>query len=188
MTDPEQYFEYLQGRSWSGLIYRNFWLYPRLNLQLRGSVLDVGCGIGDMLRYRRNNIVGADINPATVRWCREQGLDVRQMKPDMLPFDNGSFDSVILDNVLEHLDAPRPLLEETRRVLRPAGRLIIGVPGIKGYAADPDHKLFYDREGLVRCVEQMGFRTRTMFNTPLRSDWMNRNLAFYCLYGVFERD
>jgi ubiquinone/menaquinone biosynthesis C-methylase UbiE len=64
------YFEYLMRRSFLGDLYRRYVLYPRLNLHLNGKVLDVGCGIGDMLSYRKNT-VGLDVNPLECRFLSE---------------------------------------------------------------------------------------------------------------------
>ena len=62
MTDYQDYFNYLRGRSRLGLLYRKYWLYPRLNKYLYGDVLDVGCGVGDLLSFRPSTI-GVDVNP-----------------------------------------------------------------------------------------------------------------------------
>lgn len=186
MNGPAEYFDYLKGRSVIGLLYRRFWLYPRIARFTLGEVLDVGCGIGDFLAFRPGTI-GVDINPHTVEWCRKRGLDARRMEPDSLPFDGGSFDAVVLDNVLEHLADPTALLSEIRRVLKPCGSLIAGVPGKRGYACDPDHKVYYDEAGLSRVMANAHFRTGRIFHMPLHSDWLARNLSQYCLYGVFER-
>jgi SAM-dependent methyltransferase len=186
MTHSEKYFEYLKGRSRLGWLYRRYWLYPRLCRYLDGKTLDVGCGIGDFLKYR-NGAVGVDINPATIEWCRRGGLDVHLMSPDVLPFRDAIFDSAILDNVLEHLTDPGELLKETRRVLRPNSFLVVGVPGQRGYVTDPDHKVFYDDVALVSTLAAAGFGLRRLLHTPLRSAWLDARLRQYCLYGVFER-
>lgn len=187
MTSVDNYYEYLKGRSRLGLWYRRFWLYPRLSRHVKGNVLDVGCGIGDFLRHRPGT-VGVDINPSTVEWCRQQGLDARLMSPDKLPFDDATFDSATLDNVLEHLSAPGPLLQEIRRVLRPGGLLVVGVPGRQGYASDPDHKVYYDADTLASTMVSAGFRTRHLFFMPFRSKWLDTNMRQYCTYGTFQRD
>jgi SAM-dependent methyltransferase len=187
MTESQDYFDYLRRRSRLGLLYRNGFLYPRLNWELRGRALDVGCGIGDMLRFRPG-MVGVDVDPRSVGWCRAQGLNAVQMELDRLPFSDGGFDSVNLDNVLEHLVEPRPLLAEIRRVLAPGGRFLIGVPGTKGYASDSDHKIFYDRDRLRDTVSRAGFSLLKMFNMPLRSRWLDHNFRAYTLFGVFARD
>jgi len=185
MTYYDEYYAYLRSRSLKGRLYRTWWLYPRLVRQLSGRVLDVGCGIGDMLRFRPNT-VGVDINPKTVAWCREQGLEAHSMEIDRLPFEAGSFDGLILDNVLEHIANPGPLLTEARRVLRPSGRILVGVPGLKGYRADPDHKVYYDEAGLVRLLEHNGFACRAVLPMPLPWRWLSGRMRQYCLYAVFD--
>jgi len=187
MTAQENYFDYLKGRSRLGLLYRQYWLYPRLCRYLDGKTLDVGCGIGDFLNHRTET-VGVDINPATVEWCRRRGLDAHQMSPNVLPFQDGSFDSAILDNVLEHLADPAELLSEIGRVLRPRSSLVVGVPGQRGYATDSDHKIFYDEATLVSTLVTGGFRPQHLFHMPFKSAWLDARVRQYCLYGVFKRD
>jgi SAM-dependent methyltransferase len=181
----EEYFLYLRQRGSAGLLYRKWWLYPRLTACVRGRVLDVGCGIGDFLRYRRGT-EGVDVNPHAVAWCREAGLMARPMAPDCLPFGNGEFDAVLLDNVLEHLERPAPLLADIRRVLKASGILLAGVPGRKGYASDPDHKVFYDEAALVRLLDRNGFDCERVFHMPVRCPGMQAWLRQYCIYGVFR--
>lgn len=131
MNQNQVYFDYLQQRSFLGKIYRNFWLYPILNRFLKGRALDVGCGIGDMLLFRPNTI-GVDVNQHNVSFCLSRGGDAKFMDHNVLPFDDASFDSVLLDNVLEHIQDPAPMLLEIKRVLRTNGVLLIGVPGSLG--------------------------------------------------------
>src|SRR4051794_3412806 len=117
MTGHEEYFEYLQGRSRLGSVYRRYVLYPALCRRLEGKTLDVGCGIGDMLAYR-SNTVGVDINPRTVEFCQSRALQAHLMTENTLPFASGEFDSVLMDNVLEHIAEPQPLLTDARRVMK----------------------------------------------------------------------
>jgi SAM-dependent methyltransferase len=187
MTSREQYFYYLRGRSRLGLWYRRLWLYPRLCRYLEGEALDVGCGIGDFLNYRPHT-TGVDINPASVEWCNQQGLDARIMSPDNLPFEDCTFDSAILDNVLEHLDEPQALLGEIYRVMRPKGTLVVGVPGRRGYASDPDHKIFYDEASLISTLTKASFGLQKILDMPLRSNWLTVRMSQHCVYGVFRRD
>ena len=187
MTDHDEYFEYLSRRSRLGALYRAHWLYPRLARRLVGRSLDIGCGIGDMLIHR-GNMVGVDINPRTVAFCQSRGATALLMQPDALPFAQGEFDSALMDNVLEHIFQPQRLLSEVRRVLKPGGRLLVGVPGARGWASDADHKVFYDEGALRTCMSAAGFKPVECFYTPLwRSARLDEHLRQYCLYGLFAR-
>ena len=182
----DEYFRYLRGRSRVGALYRQWWLYPRVAKRLRGRCLDVGCGIGDMLAYRGCETVGVDINQSNVAYCRTRGLSAQVMDVDRLPFGECEFDSVLMDNVLEHIPGPAPLLAEANRVLRRQGRLLVGVPGRRGWASDPDHKVFYDENSLRECVSASGFTLTECFHTPLwRSSFLDRHVRQYCVYGLF---
>lgn len=186
-TDQRGYFVYLRRRRRRGLLYRRFWLYPRLCRHLHGRVLDIGCGIGDMLQYRPQTI-GVDVNTHTVAWCQSQGLNALAMAPDVLPFTNSAFDGALLDNVLEHLAVPQPLLMEIRRVLKPGGIVIAGVPGTRGYASDPDHQTFYDAKALISLLQSVGFRAERVMRMPFPISLLDRHLRQYCIYGVFRRE
>jgi SAM-dependent methyltransferase len=188
MSDNYQaYFEYLKNRSRLGLLYRNFWLYPRICKHLSGRVLDVGCGIGDFVKFRKHT-TGTDINPETVKFCKKQELDVIQMDIDRLPFLSGEFDGVLLDNVLEHITSPKSLVEEIYRVLKPSGTFLIGVPGRKGYEKDQDHKIYYDQNKIVETISAYGFTNKKIFYMPLKSTILDMHLSQFCLYATFTRD
>ena len=184
MNEQNRYFEYLKGRSRAALMYRRWFLYPRLCRHLSGEAIDVGCGVGDMLAFRPCTI-GADINPKTVEYCRRRGLRAVVMPPDVLPFRSHTFDSAILDNVLEHIADPRYLLAEIRRVLRPRGIVLVGVPGIRGYAWDSDHKVFYDGASLVSRMAMHGFSHRRTFHVPFRSTTLSKLVRQYGVYAIF---
>lgn len=167
-------------------MYRRYFLYPRLSKLISGNLLDVGCGIGDMLSYVPGSI-GVDINPENVQFCQNRGLNAYHMQIDVLPFESDSFDTVLLDNVLEHLINPKALLSEIRRVLRPHGSLIIGVPGVLGYSTDSDHKMFYDEitlEALAQCNGY--FVTHYIYMPFFRSNALSKILKQYCIYSQWR--
>lgn len=188
MNNFDEYFQYLKTRSWAGNLYRKFWLYPRLACHIKGRALDVGCGLGDMLRFRLETI-GVDINPRLVEHCKSIGLEAYVMESDKLPFPDKIFDTVILDNVLEHLSSPNNLIYEIKRVLKFNGTIIIGVPGKCGWNADLDHKVYYDESKLTQLGDKFGLRHRIFFNTPFfNSDFLSKNLRQYCTYALFTLD
>ncbi|MEU6757729.1 class I SAM-dependent methyltransferase [Streptomyces sp. NPDC046685] len=104
----------------------------------RAEVLDCSCGIGTQaigLALHGHRVTGTDISPrAAARAAREaagRGLSLRTAAADMrhLPFTEGRFDTVVCaDNSLPHLLTEQDVLAalaEMRRVLRPAGRLLV---------------------------------------------------------------
>ncbi len=62
------------------------------------------------------------------------------------PFTDNTFSLVLLDNVLEHLDFPKKVLDEIHRISIPNGRVIIKVPyyHCKGAYNDITHKHFFN--------------------------------------------
>ena len=97
------------------------------------QLLDVGCGPGTLRRWCPFDAVeftGIDVNAdhaATARAAGYAHVAVGNVV-DGLPFAPCSFDVVVLSHILEHLQDPGPLVSEAMRVLRPGGRVIVGVP------------------------------------------------------------
>ena len=186
MIEHIDYFNHLSTRSRLGLIYRIYLLYPKLIKYLKGRVLDIGCGLGDFVEFRPET-VGIDINPLSIDYCKKKSLDVYQMEYDKIPFKDDSFDSILLDNVLEHINNPNMLLIEINRTLTSKGKLLIGVPGAKGFKKDSDHKKFYNKNSLINLVEGFGFKYKTHFYTPININIFSSIISQHCLYCQFER-
>ncbi len=73
----------------------------------------------------------ANVDVVTQMW-REQGLETHLRNGDVLqlPYEDNSFDAVLLISILEHLkpeEQPRAFAE-IRRVLKPGGQVVYGVP------------------------------------------------------------
>jgi len=182
----DHYHRYLKKRGILGKIYRNYWLYPMIsrNIKKDEKVLDIGCGIGDFLSFRKKTY-GVDINKKNVLYCLNRGLKASVMEENILPFNDSDFDCIILDNVLEHILDPDLILQEIKRVLVNDGKVIIGVPGVKGYSRDHDHKVFYDESNLTYRLTNSGFSMHKIFYAPFKFGWFDKNLSQYCIYGVF---
>ena len=100
-----------------------------------GDLLDVGCGRGSILKLlasRARRAVGVDIDANARRHARAElmlaGLpncSLRQGDMYRLPFDDGEFNTIILDDVLADANDPVRALSESRRLLKPGGRLFI---------------------------------------------------------------
>lgn len=98
-----------------------------------GRVLDVGAGAGHLLHLlasRARQIVGVDSSAAMRQLARSRlygarRWTIREADATALPFADGDFDLVILDEVLAASRQPATILREVRRVLDAHGRLLI---------------------------------------------------------------
>lgn len=114
----------------------NIW-YEFVDAWLRfplGKLLDFGCGYGGLLQLlagRFSEYWGVDIDPDKVAFTArlDPAARTQRLDPDRpLPFDDGTFDTVIIVEVIEHVAQERPVLAELARVLRPGGRLFLTTP------------------------------------------------------------
>ncbi|MBU0617484.1 MAG: methyltransferase domain-containing protein, partial [Planctomycetes bacterium] len=135
-------------------------------------VLDVGCsqGIASLLLGQEGHqVVGVDIDPAAIEFAQreldaypdpvKENVEFRLVAPHELPFEDGSFDTVLLGEVIEHLNRPELMLAEIRRLLKPGGTVVITTPF--GVHSDPGHVRTFYLNGLLRTVEDF-FRTRQL--------------------------
>lgn len=107
-------------------------------LEMLGSVsgkriLDVGCAAGFVSRelVGKNEVYGVDISPEPLEYAAKMGIKTKQYDIQKgLPFDSGSFDVVLMTEVLEHIFDTDALLSEVRRVLKVDGVLVLTVPNV----------------------------------------------------------
>ena len=95
-------------------------------------MLDLGCRYGALTAFYAdgNEVVGVDIDREALDAAAERlGIETQWADLDEpLAFDDGSFDVVVIGEVLEHIREPQRLLDEARRVLRPGGTLVGSTP------------------------------------------------------------
>ena len=123
-------------------------------------VLDAGCGAGygsAELAQAADSVIGVDRAPEAIGFARANyalpNLRFEQASCEALPHPGGSFDLVVAFEVIEHLYNWREFLLEARRVLAPAGQLIISTPNKLYYTesrgptgANPFHVHEFDFE------------------------------------------
>ena len=130
-------------------------------------VLDAGCGVGygaARLAEVAAEVVALDQarDPLTAGGKQYSHPRLRFVQGDCtrFPFADSSLDAVVAFEVIEHLDEWKALIEESRRVLVPAGQFIVSTPNRLYYGEareDPNpfhvHEFTHDefREELGRC-------------------------------------
>jgi len=111
----------------------------------KGRVLDIGCGLGEMLSVFKENgwdTLGVEFNPFASDYARENfGISV--INKSIYDFDEShKFDAIMLWGVLEHLYDPSNILNKCHSLLREDSLLVLEVPSADSF--------------LVRYVEATG--------------------------------
>lgn len=158
-----------------------------------GRLLDVGCGNGAWLAFmnaRGWRAQGVEPDETAAAAARARGLEVRSGTLEDQAYPGDYFDAVTLYHVIEHVPNPARLLRECRRVLKPAGRLVVATPngdslGRRLFGADwrglepPRHLQVFNRDALARLIDDAGLsveqaRTLTATRYTLQESWARR--------------
>jgi SAM-dependent methyltransferase len=160
------------------------WWYRALHRRLldalagmHGAVLDAGCGTGGLLA--RMGLERPDLRPIGVEWAEvasrraaaKSGVPVIRGSVNTLPFADASFDAAIAADILCHRAVdPARALAELRRVLRPAGRLIVNMPAYDWLLSGHDRLVHNAR----RCTAgQLAAQLRQAGFAGVRADYWN---------------
>jgi ubiquinone/menaquinone biosynthesis C-methylase UbiE len=114
------------------------WVFDRLNLAPGMRVLEIACGAGSLWRENRERIPGrldlvlSDFSIGMVDATRAVLPDARFVACALpaLPFVDASFDLVIANHMLYHVDERQRGLGDIRRVLRRGGALFASTNGV----------------------------------------------------------
>jgi 2-polyprenyl-3-methyl-5-hydroxy-6-metoxy-1,4-benzoquinol methylase len=142
-----------------------------------GHTADVGCGYDAALALElfanatTVTLVDISVDPALAddqRFTRLEGY--LPVVLDELP--SGSFDAIVCNNVLEHLEDPLATAFQLHRLLAQGGRCVVNVPSWRGKffletaafklglapkAEMDDHRLYYDPRDLWPLLVAAGF-------------------------------
>src|ERR1700730_13797353 len=162
-----------------------------------GTILDVGCGSGWFLEAMRSRgwaTHGVEISESASRLGREsKGLQIFCGTLQDARFPSEYFDYVRSNHSFEHMSLPNETLEEIHRILKPEGKLLIGVPNVESlngrifkqywwYLGAPVHPFTYSANTLSQMLVKHTF---SVTNVTYNSDysgilgslqiWRNRN-------------
>jgi len=170
----------------------DFWLRSGL-VKADSAVLDFGAGSGHILRSLRQLVpsiqvscIEADLTAS--QFLRSQGFTVFD---SLEQSPKGSFDAVILIELLEHLNDPVPLLAEIKSRLRPGGRIFISTPcgetrsGYRKTGAynTPEHVQFWTEKSFGVLCEKAGLIFRPV---PQRVTYARKTVFSRFAYDVLR--
>src|SRR5690606_38988368 len=147
------------------------------------------------------HVYGIDLSEPIVRQARA-GFDRQPLRPVVsdvrrLPFADNSFDAIYSMGTIEHFEETEASVTELARILRPGGRLILGVPnrhdpflrpimvavlsrlGLYGYG----YEKCYSRRALRKMIEDAGLDVRLETGILFIPGWL-RILDLWCFTRV----
>ena len=165
----------VEGRS-SRLIKR---LMAEIDLPTRGRMLDIGCGRGGLIRAFAAlmpdwSAEGQDPNPlqSSVQTDDGRALPVHGGAIADVP---GTFDVVVMNQVLEHVADPAHFWAEVRAKLVPGGSIVVQVPNIARNPFDlvvADHCVHFAPHSLVTALSRFGLNVM-----KLGDGWLNKEIT-----------
>ncbi len=177
----------------------SYYLYPRLELinlinesqEKEMKFLDVGCGCGATMArirsvYPKAMTHGIEIVPKVAEIAGYMGEvtcgDVEKLE---FPWEEESFDYVIMGDVLEHLRAPEIVLKKIYKLLKPGGYIIVSMPNVKHYSVmlplivhdvfsygdagilDRTHLKMYTGTEISKLISNSGYRIEEMYRVKM---------------------
>jgi SAM-dependent methyltransferase len=143
-------------------------------------MLDLGCGSGEFLAAWREKgweVWGVEPSLKAAAVGREQyGLNIHGGSLLSAKLPAGHFDFIRSNHSFEHIPNPNEVMAELRRIIKPGGKLHIGVPNIDSlngalfgkywwYLGVPVHTFGYSVRTLAGMAEKHGFELeRTQYN------------------------
>jgi len=196
MDYDRAYTEYqLSRKSFPRRLFRNYYLETAANL-ITGKTIDFGCGVGELLKYLPDGSLGLEVNRASVKYCQDLDLNVEYYDPiednyllrDFIP---GEFDSLIICHVLEHLQNPEVVLNLLLESAERLGiqKVVVIVPGRKGFKSDDTHITFIDQSFFSRnnLEKTNSFIITSQYLFPINSPFFENFLTHLELRIVYNR-
>jgi len=138
----------------------------------KGSIMDIGCGTGDILFLLKQSgfdAYGIEMNACAATTAKNQGLSHIQIGTEqkLVKHKNCTFDYIRASHVVEHMRKPQHFLSLSYKKLKLGGQLLIQTPNIDSigqlfskYAEFydvPRHTVLFSKNGLIRLLKQKGF-------------------------------
>ncbi|MEK6302790.1 MAG: glycosyltransferase [Acidobacteriota bacterium] len=149
----------------------SLWMGDVLREYVGDRVLEIGAGIGNMTNQfiPRELYLASDINPTYLHYLRSYSFGKPYLRVKEIDAANaehfrgleGEFDTVIMLNVLEHVESEEQTLRNLLSALKPGGRAIVLVPQHPGLYGSLDaaleHRQRYTAASLEQSLKHVGF-------------------------------
>lgn len=148
----------------------------RVNLILKhigkGKVLEIGSSTGvflGLLKEKGFEVLGIEPSKSTAGFANKKGINTLKTTFEEEKIASSSFDLVIMNHVLEHMEDPVAVLEKAKRVLKTGGLVFIDVPNFASlsaklwgvnwrYLLPNEHKFHFTPQSLDKLLEKAGLK------------------------------
>lgn len=153
----------LGGSTWFKKLIHLTRIYFGSEIHELSKILDWGCGCGRIARHflelNINNLVGVDIDPVNIKWCKANlpGCEFYRTDYDPpLPFEDNYFDLIYGQSVFTHLSEGDQFawLEELARVVRVGGYVFVTYCGELGLFMSKHHQIGRNPSALYKFIEE----------------------------------
>jgi len=183
---PDQIYGETSGGGPSNLILEYFFEAKSDLKDFFGTgirILDIGCGQGfacDILKNMFKEkifLVACDVSEASIQKIKSKNCADDVFKCDVsterIPYNENTFDIVLLFDILEHISNPYFAVNEAKRICKYGGKMFISIPDEKqqfGYRAN-NHAFVYP--GLFKIENFVIFLKQMYLNIKLYKEFLN---------------
>lgn len=138
-----------------------------------GNLLEIGCGAGIFLERMKKlgwRVKGVEMGEKTALYAqKEKGLGVYHKRIEECDFNEGEFDVIVMNMLLEHLYNPFKSLQNITKWLKKDGQLIFSIPYFNGFEFMwfkeycyglhlPNHITFFNKKIIRDYLKKFGYR------------------------------
>lgn len=153
-----------------------------IRLHAKGLLLDLGCRKVPLFGIYRNYVTDNICVDWSNTYHRTPNLDCELNLGMSMPFPSGCFDTILVTDVMEHISDPFLVWQEISRLLRPSGKLIIGVPFLHPVHEEPFDYFKYTEFSLRMLSERNDLCVTSLISyggsIEVISDILAKHLAF----------
>jgi SAM-dependent methyltransferase len=146
----------------------------------RGRLLDLGCWVGFLLAEARDRgweVQGVEPSAVASAYARDVlGLPVLEDELLGASLPDGTFDAIVLGDVIEHLPDPGQALDRIAGLLAPGGVLFMTLPdagsglarrmGRRWWSVIPTHVQHFTRDSITTLLRRHGYAPVAVSTAP----------------------
>ncbi|MEL6555617.1 MAG: methyltransferase [Cyanobacteria bacterium J06621_11] len=160
----------------------NQWTFSHIQPHLQGHTLEVGCGSGTfttLIAPHCTQLLAVDLNPTYTQQTKARLKSYKHVKvitTDATTMEcSASFDTIVMLDVLEHIENDIDILKKLKQYLTPNGKIILKVPAIETLYNSLDKAVGHHRR----------YTCQTLAETLSQASYSNFTFRYFNFVGIF---